>query len=115
MPYYFLLTVDEYGEPTGCVYFDTPGGRVIVLFQNEGSEQMHVIADHAVNSMPRLHSVRSAYLEVSSFEEAARELDDSFPELCPIVFLTDNHPFVIQLVASLRNKGGISLIRVFRR
>ncbi len=32
---YFLLTADEYDEPTGCVYLNTPGGPVIVLFPNE--------------------------------------------------------------------------------
>ncbi len=112
---YFLLTVDEHGGPTGCVYLDTPGGRVIVLFQNEGNEQIRVIGRHAASQTPALHAIRSAYLDVRSLEEAAHELEDAFPDLCPIRFLTDSHPFIIQLTASLRKKDGGRLVRVFRK
>jgi hypothetical protein len=111
---YFLLIVDEHEEVAGCVYADTPGGHVIVLFQGE-NEPMRVIGRHAVNSIPALHSLRSMYLEVSSPKEAARELEDAFPELRPIIFLTDSHPFIVQLVARLRKKEGSRLIRIFRK
>jgi hypothetical protein len=104
MQCYYLVSVDERGELTGCISLPTPGGEVIVLFLGE-NEKMNVIARFFVDRLPVGHGVRSAYVEVSSPKEAAREIKQTFLNLDAAVFLMDSDPFVTQVVAALRQRG----------
>jgi hypothetical protein len=76
----------------------------ILLFQGE-NEKMDVIMRYAVDRLREGGGIVSAYLEVPSPEEAARELWETFMISDDVVFLVDSDPFVTQLVASLRQQG----------
>jgi hypothetical protein len=106
MQCYFLASVDKRGRPTGCVSLPTPSGQeVVILFRGE-NEKMNLIGQFFADRLPKgSHGIRTMYMEVSSFEEAARELQQTFLDLDAVTFLVDSDPFVTQLVAFLRQRA----------
>jgi hypothetical protein len=106
MQCYFLVHVDKHGQPNGCPSLPTPGGQeVVILFQSE-NETMNLIGQFVTDRLPKgSHGIRSMYMEVSSFEEAARELQQTFFDLDAVTFLLESDPFVTQVAAYQRQRG----------
>ena len=102
MQCYFLVSVDEHGNVVGPVSLNIPGGRFIVLFQDDASEYMDVIGDYVIYHLPKGHGIRSAYFESSSFEETVLEFREAYVIPDSVSFIMDSDPFFVQLVASLR-------------
>jgi hypothetical protein len=102
---YFMVTVDNRGQPNGCPSLPTPGGQeVVVLFQGE-NETMNLIGQFFADRLPEGSSqIRSMYMDVSSYEEAARELQQTF-FVDAVTFLLESDPFVTQVAAYQRQRG----------
>jgi len=101
---YFLVTVDERDQLTGCPSVPTPRGGLVVLFPSE-NENMQVIARYIVDRQPEGQSIRSMYVDASSPKKVVREIKKTFLDMNYCLFLMDSDPYVTQAIAILRRMG----------
>jgi hypothetical protein len=104
MDYYFLFAADENGEATSPISWNTPSGKIIVVFQDE-NETMAVIAAYIASQIRGVHGINSVCWEFSSIEDVAWKFRQAFLNMESVSFLLDSDPVVAQLVAGLRQSG----------
>jgi len=102
--YSMLIAIDEREDLARYLYLDTTAGQVVILFQDK--EKLRVIARSVLNlKLAPGESMQVMDVDVSSIEEAAREIRENDPLLRDAIVLTDSDPFVTRLVVSLRPEG----------
>jgi len=75
--------------------------RVVVLFEDQ--DKLTVIAPYVAEKILKVgEKLVAITVEYPSFEDAIREFRQVGMNLSDVIFVTDSHPFVAQLIASIR-------------